>query len=208
MNREEPIAEKVIYAVDKDGRGFDIGLQIGPPHRIDSPHADWACPVAMIGLHGRFPDMQGVDSWQALILAVDLVQKLLATFVEVQGGKLYDQKGGVELTVAEAFGIPYKEPAEMPTSDGDLTPEQAERVSRLTGDELAAIDTALLRNCTSQFRKIARVVGTAMTELSDTIPHVPDLFYAQRVQQLVADSKLVAQGRIDAMRFGEVKLPD
>jgi hypothetical protein len=65
MTDKEPIAESVIYAVDKDGRGFDIGLQIGRPYQTDLPHGDWACPVALIGLYRRLADMHGVDSLQA-----------------------------------------------------------------------------------------------------------------------------------------------
>jgi hypothetical protein len=55
MSERELIAERVIYAVDKDYRGFEIRIMIGKPYQTDSKYGDWACPVAMIGLHGAFP---------------------------------------------------------------------------------------------------------------------------------------------------------
>jgi hypothetical protein len=208
MDEPEWIAERIIWAVDQNGQGFDIGLRIGRPYQTDSPHGDWACPVAMIGLHRRFPDIYGVDSWQALVLAVDLTKKLLETFVEIDGGKLYHEKDGLEGTVDEIFGIPYKTPEEDPVADGPLSPKQQDRVAQLRDDELMAIDAAILRNCSTQFRKIARVVGYAIIELNATIPNVSDIFYADRVRHLIEDGELESQGRIDAMRFGEVKLAE
>jgi hypothetical protein len=208
MIEHDPIAEKVIYAVDKDGRGFDIGLQIGRPYkRTDSLHDEWVCPVALVGLVRPLPGVRGVDSWQAVVLALDLAKNILAAFVESDGGKLYLEKDGAELTLDEAFGIPYKQPAEEPEADRPLTPEQQGRVSRLTPDKVAAIDAAILGNCSSEFRKIARVVGLAIIETEETIPRVPDTFYADRVRHLITQRKLESQGRVDSMRFGEVKLP-
>jgi len=206
LSEEEWIAERTLWAVDKNGRGFDIGLQIGRPYQTDSAHGDWACPVALIGFHGRFPDMQGDDSWQALVLAFDLTKKILDVFVEIEGGKLFSEKDGPEITVDEAFGIPYKTPDEEPIDDGPLTPEQEASAGRLTADELAMIDAAILRNCSQQFRKIARVVGLTMDEVKDAIPSLPDVFFADRVRHLVAAGKLESQGNIEAMRFGEVRL--
>ncbi len=77
----ELIAERTIYAVDKDGREFEIRLLIGKPYPVDFGD-NWACPFAMDGLHGRFPDMFGVDSWQALTIALELCRRLLSYFVE------------------------------------------------------------------------------------------------------------------------------
>lgn len=160
----------------------------------------------MIGLHGRFPDIYGVDSWQALVLALTLARDLLAAFVEFDGGKLYREKGGPQITFDEAFGI-YRNPDEVPIEDGPLTDEQQDRVALLTTDEIAAIDAAILRNCSGQFRKIAMVVGSSLLELNEAIPNVPDLFYAVRIRQLIEDGQLESQGDVAAMRFGEVKLP-
>lgn len=205
MSEFEPIAERVLFAVDKNGREFDIGLKIGMPYMTDSPHGDWACPVAVVGLVGSMADIKGVDSLQALSLALGLTRILLEAFTESDGGKIYSEKGGPELTVDEAFGVSFQPPSEEP--DEELSDEQQNRVSLLTAEEIATIDAAILRNCSTQFRKIARVVGFSLGEVREVIPNVPDLFYVQRIRQLIAEGKLESQGNISAMRLGEIKLP-
>jgi hypothetical protein len=54
---------------------------------------------------------------------------------------------------------------------------------------------------------VARIVGMAIGELQIKIPDVPDIYYAQRVQNLVALGKLESQGNLEYMRFSEVRLP-
>ena len=77
---------------------------------------------------------------------------------------------------------------------------------KVTQTELELIDAAILRNCSVEFRKIARVIGGAMLEVRDSIPNLTDVFYADRVRQLVADGTVESQGDITAIRSGEVKL--
>lgn len=209
MKDEESMAERVLYAVDRDGRGFDIGLQIGRPHQVeDSPYHDWACEVSLIGLHKKPIRLFGVDSWQALLLALSVVRHMLTAFVEYDGGKLYSEKGGRLLTVDEAFGVDVKEPDGPPAPDGPLNKEQQERCDQLTAEHIQKIDDALIANCSKQWRKVARVVGTSMSDTRDSIPNVPDIFYASRVRHLVDRGHLLADGNLDYMRFSEVKLPD
>lgn len=202
MSEPETIAERVIYAVDNDARGFDVGIMIGKPYQTDFKYGDWACPVALIGLHGRFPDMYGVDSWQALIVAVRLVKALLTNFVE-EGGKLYWEKGGEEITVAELFG----KSTEVPTPDWPPTEEEQARIDKLTPEEIHVIDEAILASVSAQWRKVARVVGGAIIATAETVPDgVPDIFYGERVRQLVAAGKVESQGDLNCMRFSEIRL--
>lgn len=203
MIERELIAERTIYAIDKDSRGFEIRLMVGKPYQTDSIHGDWACPVAMIGLRGAFPDMHGVDSWQALMLAQQLIQRLLSYFIE-DGGKLFFDENGNELTVEELF----TEQPEMPAPDGPMTDEQQDRVNRLTAEELQRIDDSLMADAAPQWRKVARIVGTALIANRDTIRNVPDIFYASRVRKLVEEGRLISQGNLEYMRFSEVKLPE
>lgn len=196
----ELIAERTIYAIDKDSREFEIRLMVGKPY---PDGRDWACPVAMIGLHGAFPDMRGVDSWQALTIAQQLIGRLLTYFVE-DGGRLFWQKNGGQLTVEELFN----EQAETPEPDGPMTDEQQERVNRLTAEEIQNIDDALMAGASTQFRKVARVVGIAMAVDSDKFKLVPDIFYASRVRKLVEEGRLLSQGNLEYMRFSEVRLPE
>jgi hypothetical protein len=48
---------------------------IGAPYRDGN---DWACPVALDGIDGRYVDIRGDTSLQALCLAIALVRTRLA----------------------------------------------------------------------------------------------------------------------------------
>ena len=206
MVERELIAERIIYAIDKDSRGFEIRLMVGKPYQV-SP-TEWACPLAMMGLHGALKDVHAVDSWQALTLVQELLRVLLILFVE-QGGKLFSEKDGEEITVDSLFLEQLVETSdEDPEPDPPLTEEQQARVDQLTAKELQMIDDALIADACSQFRKVARIVGTAMMATEDSIKHIPDLFYASRVRKLVEEGRLVSEGNLEYMRFSEVKLPE
>ncbi len=92
-------------------------------------------------------------------------------------------------------------------NDPELTEDQMMLVSKLTDEQLQAIDETLLAQSGRSFRKVAMVVGMTMMKLEDRIKGIPDIFYAQRVFGLVAQRKLVSQGNLKRMRGSEVKLP-
>ena len=71
------------------------------------------------------------------------------------------------------------------TNDPPLTQEQLKLVSNLSEAELSYIDSTLLSNVSSQWRKVARVIGTTMSEQDNKIIGVPDIFYSQRLSLLV-----------------------
>ena len=179
---------------------FEIRAMVGMPYKHES--GDWACPVALEGLHGRLHDIYGVDSWQSLVLAMNLVGNLLTYFVE-DGGKLYREKGDGEISVAELFG----EVEETPEPEWPPNEQQQSRIDKLTADELQKIDDAILTNASSEWRKVARIVGAAMGTNSGIVPSIPDIFYAERVRKFVAAGKLESQGNLAFMRFSEVRLP-
>ena len=91
--------------------------------------------------------------------------------------------------------------------DEDLTAEQAERLDKLSAEELGRIDSALMSHAKTQPRKVAMVVGLAMIDLGKQIKNVPDVFYAKRVAHLVALGKLQAIGDLRRMGHSEVCLP-
>ena len=95
----------------------------------------------------------------------------------------------------------------IPLEDPELTSEQKALVSQLSESQINAIDSALLSVACNQWRKVARVIGTAMNNLPNKVNGIPDIFYAQRVATLVLEGKLVAQGNLKRMRYSEVKLP-
>lgn len=89
-----------------------------------------------------------------------------------------------------------------------LTKEQEARVAQLTDAELQTIDQGLLSNALMRWRKVARVVGSAMMFGSPTrIEGIPDIFYAQRVRKLVESGRLESTGNLDYIGYSEVRLP-
>ena len=91
--------------------------------------------------------------------------------------------------------------------DTDLTPEQRKLVEKLSDAEILAIDDALLSNTSSQWRKVARVIGTTMNQLPSRVTGIPDSYYSQRIKKLVKDGLLESQGDLSYMRYSEIRLP-
>lgn len=202
MIESELIAERIIYAIDKESRGFEIRIMIGRPYQTESKYGDWACPVAAIGLHGFYHDMHGVDSWQALTLALKLIHGVLTGFVE-DGGRLFWEKDGEEQPVGSLLDDRHRE------LQAPLTEQQyRERIDALTPDQLQRIDDTLMAGASTEYRKVARVVGIAMSANEDSIQRIPDYFYASRVQKLVAEGRLISQGNRESIRHSEIKLPE
>ena len=91
--------------------------------------------------------------------------------------------------------------------DPPLTLDQSLRVSKLKQEDLLEMDRVLLSQAGPSFRKLARIVAGAIGELSTRLPDVPDVYYAQRVRNLVAAGQLESQGNLQYMRYSEVRLP-
>ncbi|MGH8050032.1 MAG: DUF3658 domain-containing protein, partial [Arenimonas sp.] len=94
-----------------------------------------------------------------------------------------------------------------PTDASFITSEHQTRIALLTQTQIAEIDAALISRCDHHFRKVAFVVGSAMIALANVIEGIPDLFYAQRIQHLVALGALESAGNLAYMRYSEVRLP-
>ena len=91
-------------------------------------------------------------------------------------------------------------------NDPPLTQEQLKLVSNLSEAELNYIDSTLLSNVSSQWRKAARVIGTTMSEKDNKITGIPDIYYSQRLSRLVKKGLIESQGNLQAMRYSEVRL--
>ena len=89
----------------------------------------------------------------------------------------------------------------------DSAPTAAEFkiINKLTADQIKKIDEVLLTNAAPQWRKVARVVGSAMMQLRGEYPGLPDVYYSARIVGLVAAGKLQSQGNLRRMRFSEVR---
>ena len=76
------VAERKLILELKTGERCPITIKIGQPYH------HWACPLSIDGLYNRLSDAAGVDSFQALMLAQNLVKTLLKNALK-DGGKLY-----------------------------------------------------------------------------------------------------------------------
>lgn len=95
---------------------------------------------------------------------------------------------------------------EVPMNDSALTKEQLDLVSKLSAEQVEEIDIMIIDNTAKQWRKVAMVVAMAMSKIPNRVAGVPDVFYSQRIANLVKQGKLVSQGDLNRMRFSEVKL--
>ena len=95
---------------------------------------------------------------------------------------------------------------EVPQPLPALSPDELARVGQLNDSDIQRIDEALLGASDVRWRKVARVVGSAM-DAATHVPGIPDIFYAQRVRKLVEAGRLQSQGNLDYIRFSEVRLP-
>lgn len=94
-----------------------------------------------------------------------------------------------------------------PIPDTYLSAEEVEIASRLTPNQLTAVDRALVAGSISTWRTIAWVVGDALVTLDAESLAPPLGVVIQRVQLLVQEGQLQARGNTDFMRLGEVRLP-
>ena len=89
--------------------------------------------------------------------------------------------------------------------DPELSQEQISVVKNLTDIQVEEIDSLLLNSTSIHFKKVAMVVGSAMMEAKNKYQGVPDLYFAQRIRELVANGTLESQGFLANMRYSEVR---
>jgi hypothetical protein len=94
------IATRELTAVRAQQGEFPVRVAIGQPYRVAA--GEWACAVKLDGLYGGLSDQHAADSFQALMLAQNLLRSLLARFVH-DGGQLFDSPGGSLVSVEELF---------------------------------------------------------------------------------------------------------
>jgi hypothetical protein len=99
MPVNEVVAERELVG-EAAGRGrFAVRIRIGKPYSSD---VDWACPVTVEGVDWPFPDMHGIDSLQALTLALQFARHAIENFLQ-KGGTLFWPEGE-PATLESIFG--------------------------------------------------------------------------------------------------------
>ena len=96
----DAVADRTLVCIKPDGQRVSVTLQIGKPYRASD--VDWACPVALEGLQPKLPDMHGVDSFQALMLAQKLLLQLMSGVIE-DGGSFRDDEDDSPVDIKKLF---------------------------------------------------------------------------------------------------------
>ena len=103
---QEIIAKLDLVFKKTSGEKFPVSVEINKPYEIiDAENGNYAaCSVAMRGLYSNLQDMRGEDEFQALLLALGLVQRLMTDFLK-KGGKIYYPDEDSEFDPDIYFGI-------------------------------------------------------------------------------------------------------
>lgn len=94
------IAETTIAIRSPGGETKPIHIAIGRPYRISDEQA--ACPISMRGLYPKLPDLRGVDTFQALAIALQFVRQTIEAW-EKKGHTFHFPEGD-RLTTEIWFG--------------------------------------------------------------------------------------------------------
>jgi hypothetical protein len=114
MQKPDPVyvaAEDYVW-FQQDGSQSTLHARVGAPYRAE--HGCWACPAELVGLDGRYPDVMGESSMQALSLAVRLVATRLGHLLERGEHLVHPAEPALRLSsehLANTFGVFGASPA-------------------------------------------------------------------------------------------------
>ena len=94
--------------------------------------------------------------------------------------------------------------------DPPLTAEERSRVALLSPEQLQAVDAALMANISDQWRKVARVVMSAMSDLDEEgkrVIGIPDIFYVERIREFMKAGHIEGDGDFTRAGRSEIRLP-
>ena len=74
-------------------------IQIGAPYKVGE--WEWACDIEVPGIHKRTP-VHGVDSFQSLILGLNVLKTILEKF-EKQGGTILFPDDKAPISIEDIF---------------------------------------------------------------------------------------------------------
>jgi hypothetical protein len=90
-----PIATRTLRFQRRDGSEVEVGVTLGTPVPDPSdPARTWACPYEINGpVKHMIRAIYGVDSMQALILAIHALPAELHALARQEGGRFLDEDG-------------------------------------------------------------------------------------------------------------------
>jgi uncharacterized protein DUF6968 len=80
-----------LVCIRPNGERIAVTVAIG--HPFHTPEGDWGCPVTISGLHEGIATIYGLDSFQAICLAITFVRNRLASFLADRGRIVLPETG-------------------------------------------------------------------------------------------------------------------
>ena len=81
------------------------------------------------------------------------------------------------------------------------------KVEALSEQQILEIDDCLLKHIKPFWRKLAMVIGLAMSEMKDLHDlNIVYIYYYNRLLKLIKENNLETQGNIDFIRWSEIRL--
>ncbi|MFG6414598.1 DUF6968 family protein [Roseateles sp. DC23W] len=103
MPQSDFAAERTWFAVAPDGTEHDFVITIGVP--VLGERGEWRSSVTMELVDPKARSIAGMDSWQAIRLAMSFASTRLSHFAE-QGWKFYWERGGELATAEDLASVP------------------------------------------------------------------------------------------------------
>lgn len=100
MPSQISVAERTWFAVAPDGTEHEVVVSVGLPAKME--RGEWRCVASVGCLEAATHSIAGIDSWQAIGLAMSFAASRLSHFAD-KGWRFYWEREG-ELATPEDLG--------------------------------------------------------------------------------------------------------
>ena len=90
--------------------------------------------------------------------------------------------------------------------DDEPTKEELDQIRRATSADATAVDALILGNCSSQWSKVAMIIGSLLDAFEEKFPHLPYVYMPIRMLELEERGLIEIHGDVLAIRSAEVRL--
>jgi len=95
----DTIADRALYYVDQSGESRAVAIKIGKPRYVNGL---WEIHVALDGLYDKTYLIKGVDSFQAVCLAMGFIRNVMEKYI-AQGGRFLWSDKSAEINLDTMF---------------------------------------------------------------------------------------------------------
>jgi hypothetical protein len=86
------------------------------------------------------------------------------------------------------------------------TDEEIAQMQASSEEERTAVELMILRECSSQWQKVAKIVGDLLKEFEQNYPHLPFAYLQATMEELASLEKVEIVGDVWRMRYSEIRL--